>query len=192
MAIYRIFLFVLIYIAIGCGTSGLSPDKYLTWVSNPKNGLFKEIMAGDIKYAVQYKPLDYVILKRNSNIGIDAYNKRYADYEELEYFDLLIDSTIKRKSNNKEYSSKITQYYSFEIQQDLFLIQGKDTLDCLFTQYDPSFGLRPYEKIVLAFQKRKESSDLGLKLFFDDKISGQQVYFTIDEASLEQIPLIKF
>lgn len=183
-------LIVCLSFLISCSSEELSPREYIQWVEDRDNGLYKEKSISEVKYAIQYKPIAYIVLKTNDHITMTEFNKKHAEYENLEYFNLFIDSRVTDKKKDKEYNSNLTQFYSFDIQKHLFIVESQDTLRCLFAHHDASFGIRPFEKFILAFPKRKEHS--GLNLILNDKISDQQVQFNIGEKALTHLPEIKF
>lgn len=68
-----------------------------------------------------------------------------------------------------EYKKRV-EYYSFNINQDLKLIYGQDTLDCLFSTFQRDFGLSPEITFNCYFEKiENQSLNSEYTIMFEDK-----------------------
>lgn len=172
----------------------LLPADYVSWVENLQNGLRVEKTIEDFTYTLQYKPLEYIALmelKKNS-ITTDELKKTTDNYSELQYLTFRISTTgsgelLKKKlKNNEEYYHRI-QYYSFEMQRDLKLIEGKDTLDCLLFHFERVYGLAPYATFVLGFPKSGNTNNKTL--LYDEKVFGTgKIYLTVQSKNYQKTP----
>jgi hypothetical protein len=85
------------------------------------------------------------------------------------------------------------------VQEDFFLLEGKDTLPCRISHFERAYGLQPKAKIVLAFDKRKtylkktdEKTDSDKTLIFYDKVFGAGIVkLRIEKDVLNSIPQLK-
>lgn len=171
-------------------SSELTKNEYVNWIESPENGIKKVRTLDGFKYAIQYKPIEYIILKKNK----DAV--KTSDYEDLHYIDLELSHTdfpefMKLGLEEKEDYYHRLKYYSFDIQNDLKLIDGKDTMRCVFSHFERTYGILPYIKIVTAFEKSKNQG--GDKTFsYDDKIFNKGIInIKIKDQALKNIPEIK-
>ena len=83
------------------------------------------------------------------------------------------------------------KYYSFDIQNDLKLIDGQDTMKCVFSHFERTYGILPYIKIVTAFEKSKKQG--GDKIFsYNDKTFNKGIVnLMVKDKALKNIPDIK-
>src|SRR5690606_6843962 len=108
------------------------------------------------------KPIEYMLYKKNND------SLRSKDFEDLHYFDFTLSHKnlteyLKINLQEKEDYYHRLKYFSFDIQNDLSLVDGKDSSKCVFSHFERTYGITPYIKIVLAFDKNKESTN---DLFF--------------------------
>lgn len=172
----------------------LSPREYVSWIEDKNNGLKVEKKIGEFTYMFQYKPTDYVVamdLKMDS-ISKAIFQKKGDEYSGLQYFNFRISTESggellkKNVADERDYYGRI-QYFSFDMQNDLKLIDGKDTLKCLLFHFERVFGLAPYATFLLGFpvsQNRENKT-----LFYDDKIFGLgRIYLTVQSKNINKLP----
>jgi len=193
---------MLALLILGCAKTILSPAEYVKWVEEEGNGLTEEKKIGDLVFELQYRPLDYVVMMdtKNMNISKDSLEQRKQQMSGLQHFVLRMrvegfnDDVLKYNlTNPADYESRV-KYFSFQMQNDLKLIDGKDTLYCGVYSYERAFGITPYTTFVLGFPvKEKNQASVGDKtLLFDDKILGAgPLRITISEKNIENIPQLK-
>ncbi|MEN0049143.1 MAG: hypothetical protein AAF806_18940 [Bacteroidota bacterium] len=182
----------LISMLFACTSKELKVKDYLQWIEQEKNGLLVKQQIDHIEYGCQYKPKTYLVLKRNPKLPVKDFEQALEEYEDLHYFSLLIKEQAKATSLNQQQKADKVKYYSFQIQQDLRLVEGRDTLACVFAHYDPSYGIRDYEKILLAFEKREVVSNDDLELLLYNRIEDHHAKMMIQRENIIQIPSIKF
>jgi hypothetical protein len=184
---------IIIYITIGYAltacTSSLTKKEYVKWIETPENGLKKNKTVEGFYYEIQYKPVAYIVIKKNSD------SITVKDYEALHYIDLELShkdfpELMKLGLEQQEDYYHRLKYYSFDIQNDLTLIDGQDTMKCVFSHFERTYGILPYIKIVAAFEKSKKQG--GDKTFsYTDKIFNKGIInLKIKEKALKNIPKI--
>ena len=83
------------------------------------------------------------------------------------------------------------EYYTSHVQRDLKLVVGSDTLDCSLSHFERTYGVAPYNTLVLAFDGGQESEE-GFSLIYDDRVLGLgRTKFTIDQKDLDRLPTLK-
>jgi len=171
--------------------SNVLPKKeYTAWVEDVENGLSAIKTVDDAVYKIQYKPIDYILSKKNKDSLTNT------DYEDLHYIDLYLSNKLnpeylKNKLNSKEEYYYRLQYFSSEVENDISLKQGDKPLKCLFTHYERSYGIEPHIKIVLAFEKNATNKEDLVFSYHDQMFNNGVVNMVIKESSLKNIPQVK-
>lgn len=187
---------VVIYISIlfsllSCSSNNLTKQDYIDWVQNPDNGLIIHKEIGNFGYELFYKPLPYQLLQSNTDLSYLDEHKNTQHYtfkiESLDGLDVL-KAGVK---DDAEYNNRLF-YLADYIQQDFSLIQGVDTLPCLFAHYERNYGLAPFAKITLAFEEKEASQNLEKTIQFNDPVFGAgPIHFNYTSTTLSNIPNLK-
>lgn len=174
----------------------LAPMEYAAWVEDKNNGLKVEKTIEEFTYTLQYKPTEYVALmelKKDSVRSLEL-NKKMEEYDGLQYYTFRISTDSRMellKKNLKEgndYYGRI-QYFSFDMQKDLKLIDGKDTLDCVLFHFERVYGLAPYATFVLGFPLTEGTNNKTL--FYDEQIFGAgKIYLTVQSKNCKKLPSV--
>lgn len=151
-----------------------SPEKLISFVDNKANGFIKSKTIGQISYYGILKPSDYLLSQKK----LEEKNTRLSknDFEDLQYFDLRIKvedfnrEFIKYDLENAgQYQARV-QYCAFNMQQDIKLIDGSDTLSCVLYHYERSFDIVPYGHFTLGFENKKSDVVNTKTLVFYDNL----------------------
>jgi hypothetical protein len=172
------------------------------WVNEPENGLIATKELDGISYWFMYKPLAYEAMMRATNdsgLVRSEYAANLNTLRNTQYCLLKIKSTTGnnellrfRLSGNEEYYRRL-EYCSYNIQQDIKLIDGKDTLPCILHHYERAFGLAPEAVFTLVFEA-KDTLYKGRQktLFFEDNLFGNgTINLNVSEESMNNIPDLK-
>lgn len=193
MKAYKLFSFTVILFLSGILffslDSAVIPSDYVQWVINPENDLRKIKKVADIKIDVQYKPIPFIITNelRTNTINKKVYKKRVEELEGAQYFTIKVsvdpevatDITQYKVSNVEEHQNRL-YYLSYQLQNDIKLIEGKDTLAPQLFHFERAYDLAPHRTFVMAFETKKKNVN-------QDKV------FLIDSPALETGPIkIKF
>jgi hypothetical protein len=168
----------------------VSYEDYPAWVAHLNNGLSKTKEISAFKYAIQYKPIEYILSKKNKDTLVAS------DFEDLHYIDLTLSHAdypaylkIDLVAKNDYYAR--LKYFSFEIQNDLKLIDGADTLKCVFSHFERTYGITPYIKIVTAFEKNPTSKNDLYFTYHDQLFNNGIIILPVKQKALKNIPKIK-
>ncbi len=170
--------------------NSISKKDFPVWVEAKDNGLSNSKSINDFNYEIQYKPIEYILaIKGNDSL-------KATDYEGLHYIDLKLSNNgnpdyLKTNLSNREDYYLRLKYFSFEIQNDLKLIDGKDTLNCVFSHFERTYGITPYIKIVTAFEKNTDSSNDLFFSYHDQLFDNGIIIIPITKAAINNIPKIK-
>ena len=192
-----------------CSPKELDPKAYASWIENPDNGLNTTAVAGDFKFNLQYKPLTYVaslnLEKEHANKV--EFLKNVEELKELQYYTLRINPNggggemLQTNLTSKDEYFYRVQYFSFQLKRDLYLVEGKDSLPCVFAHFERSYAVSPNNNFILAFpisEKEKSLRAQGKEyltdkvlVYNDQYLQTGQVKLKIDKKSFANIPDLK-
>lgn len=142
----------------------------------------------DFEFKLKYRPHLVLIIQDNDTIPSGkTIITRASEYEHLHYMTLSIENKkwhselLKYNiSSGEEYSERIN-YYSFKCQNDIYLIEDKDTLKGAFVNFERTFDISPLINITMAFERKKTGPFSKLSFAFDDKIfNNGKINFELD------------
>jgi hypothetical protein len=181
----------------GCSTGPLAPAEYVEYTQDQSNGLHVQITADSFTYDLQYEPAPYYVLKKVNPYELEAgeLDTIIKEADLLEHFNLRLghetDSEYLRigSTDPDEYFQRL-RFYSFEVQNHLFLIQDQDTLRCLGVQFERTYNVAPFINLALTFDS-KRSDGLGSQqlVYFDPLRNNEAVPFDINH--MNKIPELK-
>lgn len=187
---------------LACNTKKkeISPLEYVKYIEDSDNGLKITKEIGEVIYTLQYKPIDYLIaLEQKINfIDKEVYRRRKNELQGMEYFTL----ELFPKENNievlnigaidkNEYNERL-QYASFDLQNDIYLINENDTLDCVLYHFEQKYGLGTSVNLLLGFEKNNKSSE-DLTIVMEDKIlNNGLIKFLLLKENIIELPKMKF
>ena len=179
--------------------TALNPAEYIAWMRHSQNKLSVNFIQGDIAYSFQYTPIDLVTLRHLGElpVSLGSFESERSSLDGFQYFTLTIATNSSRDiisyhtslEKDKEVRSK---YYSYDMQHDLKLLDGKDTLRCLMFHHEMTYGISPYTNFLLGFELRDGSDNADTKdkiLIFKNRMDGTEpIMLTIRATALNQIP----
>lgn len=199
------FLFLSVLLIRNCSKTqlSLSPDEYVSWIENGQNGLCPSKQIGQLQFDLQYKPLEYIVLKDNAGTKLSAaeMKKQVSDIGDMQYFTLRISSEkggdLLRSDAMEmaEFSNRLA-YFSSGMQKDIKLIEGNDTLSCLLFHFERSFGIDPRSTFVIGFPLAKKDRPGGISatdkifLFDDHELGAGPVMLAIQARQISMLPTL--
>jgi len=194
----NIVLFLAITIFVGCSKETLKPSELINWVNDSENGLIQKQIINDFDFEVLYKPTDYVIALegRTDQLTEEAYSELKSSVGEMQYLDLKIKSAAENTDalsgaikSQDDYYERLDYFVTYAY-QDIQLVQGEDTLSPLIYHFERTYGLTPYNTILLGFEKTESPGDRTL--IIDDQVLGiGRVKFVFDEEKINETPTLK-
>lgn len=197
---YIIFFIACITILYACSENVLKPMAYIKWIEDPLNGLKISKTINELSFEVQYKPYDYIIARelKKDRIKREEYEKIVKEIEGMQYYNFVIrvkdesGSVLKYKTSGEEEYNERLNYFLFNAQNDIYLIEDNDTLKCELYHFERNFGLAPYNTILCAFYEGTsiDKKSLQDKVFvFNDKTFGYGlIQLPLAASSLRNIP----
>ncbi|MDP2384968.1 MAG: hypothetical protein Q8M29_01235 [Bacteroidota bacterium] len=179
-------------------TRTCSPQELMLWVEDPNNNLRQEKKLGELTFTIQYKPSQYIICKEYDGFDkmtADTLAKESEQLDDMQYFNIRVkidgfnDEFLKYNlAPSQSYEDRV-KYFSFEMQRDLKLVDGTDTLDCALFHFERTFNVAPYGNFMAAFP-RPDKNKITTKTFvYNDKYLGSgSVKFLFKATDLKEIP----
>lgn len=201
----RIFYFIPVTLALvsclcGCKQQAVdSPTALVAWVHDASNGLHVTREMGGLQLEVQHRPLDYIIAMENKGQPVSAAeaSRRKAELEGMEYYNLSLELISSGEDIARSGTSSATDYQqrfqqlAFDMEHDVQLLQGTDTLPCLLFHYAPNYGVGPKAHFALAFERTASTEDRVL-VFNDNIFNSGPIRFRMNYDSMADLPKIQY
>jgi hypothetical protein len=177
----------------------VSRAKYIETIRDLK-GLQQTKELNDITFLLKYRPIEEMILNDTgpSKLNDSLYKKLYERYKNLRYFTFAIksdkvDEILEHENQEKDDYFKLLDYLSGQIQNDFYLVDGKDTVACALCHYERNYGLSAVNNISLAFDVKDSLATNDLLFVYDDKLfEVGRLNFRISIELLNEIPSIAY
>ncbi len=163
----------------GCQGDIISSVDYSNFVADSANGLKKTIRHKELTFISQYEPIDYVCLiqNRNNDSGVTIESLR-KDYQDLTHFVFSFESSDQQTDPLKLavyslISEDIVSYLAFRVKGDFFIVYGLDTIPCLITHFERSYGITSRINLLLGFKESnffKSDTISNFKLVYQDHL----------------------
>ncbi|MGL4597190.1 MAG: hypothetical protein ACRCYO_06670 [Bacteroidia bacterium] len=175
----------------------LGPEEYIRWVESKENGLYQEKTIGEIRYTVQYRPLDYVRLSEVENGDYAAAMKTHAT-DRMQYYllrvgkangqgDVLVDGVQVDDAFHQK-----NAYLMFDFQQDLVLYQNGDTLHPKLYHYQNYQGLAPYVEMLIGFECQQAQMQTDRTFVVDDQVwESGLLKFEFEGSVIQSTPKVE-
>jgi hypothetical protein len=192
-----LFLFVLIIFLTSCSKKNLETTDYVSWVENESNGLSVTKELDDIKYRLLYKPVDYVVAKEliNNAIKKNEVESRKKELGNMNYFTLRIESKKSEELMRVNIKSEDEYYHRLEyfmgyMQDDIYLVDGTDTINPSLFHFERNYGLAPFNDFVLGFNKSNRDPQ-DLYFIYNDQVLGTgKISIKINKDDISNVPNI--
>lgn len=194
----RIVLILIVIVISSCGLDSLKPVGYVKWVENVDNGLKAEKIINEVAYTIQYKPSDYIVAmeQKDPMLKEEILKERKEQLKGMQYYTLRISPKDKvtevlslGTTVKDEYYQRM-DYVSFDMQNDIFIVENNDTLNCSMYHFVREYGITPNVDLLLGFNENVEINS-DKEIIFEDKIwGGGIIKFTINKKDIEKIPSI--
>jgi hypothetical protein len=176
--------------------SSLHPLDYIKYIENPKNGLNITKSEGLNDYQLQFKTAEYMIAKSEEKVELEKsfVQKEKKEFGNVSYFTLKIKTNSGEQdilkegvSSAEEFGGRVA-YFSFFMQQDLFLVRDKDTTPCSIFHFERTYGIAPYCTVLFGFEN-KDNKNEGCQILYSDRLFSKKILsFNLLEESLKKIP----
>lgn len=162
-------------------TSNESIKTYVNWVKDEHNGLKKKKSLGDLTFEAMLKPPVYCALvdnkgKKLSNSELREQSEGQSELYQVEFSlenrncsDELLKCGV---GDMGEYQQRV-QYYSFQLNQDAYLVIDKDTIPCGAHHWERAFDATNRITMQMVFDKpRTKLAFEKMQLVYYDRVFG--------------------
>ncbi|MES2680889.1 MAG: hypothetical protein V4635_13440 [Bacteroidota bacterium] len=173
--------------------------EFVAWCANRKNRLAKEKTISDIRYNLTYLPTETMafIELRNEKYDFEKFRKVCEGYTEMVYFKFRIEALEGSGEllkydlrSSSEYESRV-RYLSFDMQMDLFLVQGSDTISPGLYHFERAYGVAPYATVMLGFSRNQLNSRKEFTVVFNDRLFDKGfIKFNYADGQIINLPNI--
>jgi hypothetical protein len=175
----------------------LPVEEFVKWVGDKENGLSKIKEISEMNYHLSYMPkecLAYMELK-NDNLTKSKFDETLAHYEGMTYFNLRIElkggqgELLKYNlSSPQQYNERIN-YMAFEMQKDIFLVQGNDTLMPGMFHFERIYEVAPFATVMLAFDNKKFNPESEFTVVYNDRLFNKgYIKYNYKQKQLIDLP----
>jgi|688.fasta_scaffold396188_2 hypothetical protein len=196
----RFLLFATFFILCSCN-GGVSPLAYMEAVNDAKSGLIKNISIGNFKVDIEYKTHEFMVInemiKTEEGFSEDVFKSSMADQRKLETFFIRFNGNsetdfLKQDLSDKNQYYERLNYFNGIVQEDLSLIDGKDTLPCTYTYFERNYGVGQKSTLIVGFEKTNQNKS-NMKLIFNERALGiGSQEFVLLKSTQDNLPQIIF
>lgn len=192
-------ILILLFFSVACN-SKLPIKDLVRFVKQPENGLVQSKSYRAFNYKVEYKPYELVALEAipTSNLNSKKFKNIAEEYSKLEYYQIIISSQNNMDflkadlSDDSEFESRVN-YYTSQAQKDIRLLIEGDSISCLAYHFERTFGLTPYNTILIAFDNsyiKKHPSNRTI-IFNDKALKTGWLKFNFKHGDIQSTPQIQ-
>lgn len=191
------YLLLFVWFAVSCGNKKtLTANEYGSWMKEESNGLTKTKSVSEYTFKVTFDPVEWLIAKEYKNEltppVLDSVKEVYDRTVHITMNAGSADATQPllraNLADETEYFTRL-QYYTSTVQQDLYLVEGADTLPCVFYHFEQSFNLTPTNSMVMEFERRSNATFDDMWLIYEDHVLNIGILkFHFTKKALNSIP----
>lgn len=185
----RILFILSLVLLVGCGQSRLSPERFITYIEDPDNGLIQTKEFGEYRFTLIYTPPEYMAVKRGQS-NTDSISKFAADNKTSRNFTLRLE-TVPRQTDKKQLDEQLIYFLDYYAESSIKLHEGNANYPCLMFLREQTMGLAPYQNILLSFNATEGIKDDMTIEINADGLGVGVVNFKIKKEDITEIPGIK-
>jgi hypothetical protein len=162
-----------IVLLTGC-QKDLTRQELIDYTFDPTHGLYKRETRGNITIEVVYRPSQLIAEQdaRGMNLTPDQADSINNYFSGIDYFLLRLSNNADEIENayaqNRTKFNEISNYLSYRIADDVFLLQGSDTLHATDFIRTQTHGASPSTDILFGFRPGLNDKNGDFKFIFDD------------------------
>jgi len=177
----------------------LSQEAYFGVLKSDHKEICQEKKFKDVRFSFRYRPIEEIILDDCGGRGLNdsLYAQLYNRHKDLQYYTLTL--TSDRENDVLEHYNgesetayfQMLDYLENGIQDNIYLVEGKDTLPCILSHYERNFGLSSQNNVSLAFKSTgpDKLASVDKVLVYDDQLFNTGIMqFRISKESLNNLP----
>ena len=177
----------------------ITATEFVRWCSDETNQLNKSKEISEVKYHLKYLPKESMAMLdlRTQKYDYNKFQSTCEYYTELTYFNFKIEipqasgELLKYQLKSPQQYEDRIKYMSFEMQNDIYLVQGGDTLRPGLYQFERIFEVAPFATAMMAFDNKKFNKEKEFTIVFNDKLFDKGlIKFNYKNRQLVNVPNI--
>lgn len=189
---------IIFFIVIGFfSCNGGSLDSLEDWLSNDQNGMIQTIENESFVAALSFIPVEVLIAREyKNNLTEEIYKRELSERNGMQYFNLKLSSKKSNEmlksnvSSEDEYYRRLN-YFLNEFENDIKLIDGKDTLNCKLYHFERNYGVTNFNMISLGFKNVNQNKDKKTMYILDRALGLGLQKFEFTKEQINKIPSLK-
>lgn len=179
----------------------VSKSEYKKIIEEELEDLKEEKSIGDYRFSFEYRPIEQIILKESDETTINQtfFDEEKRKLEDLQYYTMRIlpdnntEDVLKTGLENRSGFDERLNYFSFNMQHDIYLVDKGDTLPCILFHFERTFGVTGDCSFSLAFKNKINEQTKNISgsrtLVYKDKVLGCGIVkLSIKEKNIRKIP----
>ena len=173
-----------------CHPPQAGPAEFIRWVEDPGNGLKVSLVREPQRWEFMWRPAEYLALLEIGDKASDpseSFRARVAGFRNMQYYS--VQATL-----GSEDRDRWMAYLQDEAERDFHLLDGEEVLPCRLYHMESGHGIRPYVRLLLAFDHPQENKARGRDKtlrFWPKKLGGDPIELTISAKAIESLPHLK-
>ncbi len=178
----------------------LSPEQYIAWAKASQKELIKTKEINGYRFTLKFQPAELLILKNAEGLtSEDALDSMKKIQKGIVNLVMDIGSTDNQQSLlranlavEEEYYQRM-YYYTTDVQKDLYLVEGKDTLPCVFYHFEQTFNITPVNSMIMEFERKDPNAPYkDIYFIYEDRILNAGIIkFQYKKSFLNNLPKLK-
>lgn len=192
------FCFLLEVIAGCTGSQDLHPAAFLQYYGSAQPEGVRTVEFQDAEYRVRFVPASYFALSECVQGGSRAdeacYQSRLGQIKGNTYFIIEIKASDGAAKPDPAAKEKLVSYYMNEVADNMRLsADGSQSLAPAYVNYEDSYGLSPFEKLVVCFNYDLAAVQSELRLEYEDRLLGNPgIKASFDKKEIDRLPVLTF
>lgn len=153
------------------------------------------VETGAYTYKIKLVPAAYFALQQaNGDGGINktAFQKRLQQVEGNTYFIMQIQHANAASATPEE-KTKAISYYELYAAKQFSLSDGTHTLQPAYVHFEDSYGMSPYDKLLICFNYPLKDMNGSLNLSYNDILLGNpDIHVSFSKKDIDNSPVLKF
>lgn len=180
-------------------SESVSVKEFVDWCADEDHKLTKTKDISEMRYNLSYLPSEAMAFLelRTKEYDLAGFQKIKEKYSEMTYFNFKIKvingsgELLKHQlSSPSQYEARV-KYMSFQMEKDIYLVQGNDTIPPGLFHFERIFEVAPYATIMFAFDNKKFNKDDGFTIVYHDRLFQKGlVKFNYKNRQLINLPNI--
>lgn len=183
----------------GCQKHTAGIKDYIRYMNNPKNGLVQEKEIDGMVFKVRYLTPELMALNELKSVNVNAvtWQKTLKQYDGLVYGKITVAAKggehILKLLNDQEIDGDgVDEYLNYKAQNDIMMLDGKDTAGCVLYNYSKTYGLARQLDLAVGFNAANTLKGDRVIEFNPELLQRGLLKFRFKQGDIDNIPRLTF